>query len=76
MKAKDLLKLGFQQGPSIGVALKVVPDAITSLGKKVVTEGRSIKTNLEIAQKTGLLKVKKETIITAADTCASGKRLM
>ncbi|HEY1042049.1 MAG TPA: ribonuclease J [Candidatus Paceibacterota bacterium] len=34
-----------------------------SLGKKVVTEGRSIKTNLEIAQKTGLLKVKKETII-------------
>lgn len=38
-----------------------------SLGKKVVTEGRSIKTNLEIAQKTGLLKVKKETIITAAE---------
>lgn len=38
-----------------------------SLGKKVVTEGRSIKTNLEIAQKTGLLKVKKETIITAQE---------
>jgi len=38
-----------------------------SLGKKVVTEGRSIKTNLEIAQKTGLLKVKKETIITSAE---------
>lgn len=38
-----------------------------SLGKKIVTEGRSIKTNLEIAQKTGLLKVKKETIITAAE---------
>jgi ribonuclease J len=37
------------------------------LGKKVVTEGRSIKTNLEIAQKTGLLKVKKETIITSAE---------
>lgn len=38
-----------------------------SLGKKVVTEGRSIKTNLEIAQKTGLLTVKKETIITSAE---------
>ncbi|MES2668229.1 MAG: ribonuclease J, partial [Patescibacteria group bacterium] len=38
-----------------------------SLGKKIVTEGRSIKTNLEIAQKTGLLKVKKETIITSAE---------
>jgi ribonuclease J len=34
-----------------------------SMGKKVVTEGRSIRTNLEIAQKTGLLKVKKDTII-------------
>jgi len=33
------------------------------LGKKVVTEGRSIKTNLEIAQKAGLLKVQKDTII-------------
>ncbi len=38
-----------------------------SLNKKIVTEGRSIKTNLEIAQKTGLLKVKKETIITSAE---------
>lgn len=38
-----------------------------SLGKKVVTEGRSIKTNLEIAQKTGLLKVKKETIISSQE---------
>lgn len=38
-----------------------------SLGKKVVTEGRSIKTNLEIAQKTGLLNVKKETIISSQD---------
>ena len=37
------------------------------LGKKVVTEGRSIKTNLEIADKTGLLKIKKETIIPAQD---------
>ena len=38
-----------------------------SMGKKIVTEGRSIKTNLEIAQKTGLLKVKKETIISAQE---------
>ncbi len=38
-----------------------------SMGKKVVTEGRSIKTNLEIAQKTGLLTVKKDTIIQAQD---------
>lgn len=33
------------------------------LGKKVVTEGRSIKNNLEIAQKAGLLKIQKSTII-------------
>lgn len=33
------------------------------LGKKVVTEGRSMKVNLEIAQKTGLLKVSKDTVI-------------
>lgn len=33
------------------------------LGKKIVTEGRSIKTNLEIAQKTGLLNVDKSTFI-------------
>lgn len=38
-----------------------------SMGKKVVTEGRSIKTNLEIAQKTGLLVVKKDTIISAQE---------
>ncbi len=37
------------------------------LGKKVVTEGRSIKNNLEIAEKTGLLKVEKGTIIPAQD---------
>ncbi len=35
------------------------------LGKKIVTEGRSIRTNLEIAQKTGLLTVQKDTIISA-----------
>lgn len=38
-----------------------------SMGKKIVTEGRSIKNNLEIAQKTGLLTVKKETIISAQE---------
>ncbi len=32
-----------------------------------MTEGRSIKTNLEIAQKTGFLTVKKDTIISAAE---------
>lgn len=36
-------------------------------GKKVVTEGRSIKTNIEIAQLAGLLKPKKGTIIQAQD---------
>ncbi len=35
------------------------------LGKKVVTEGRSIKTNLEIAEKMGLIKVAKDTVIPA-----------
>ncbi|MBU2123903.1 ribonuclease J [Patescibacteria group bacterium] len=38
-----------------------------ALGKKVITEGRSIKTNLEIAQKTGLLTVKKDTIISSQE---------
>ncbi len=38
-----------------------------SLGKKIVTEGRSIKTNLEIAQKTGLLKLEKSTLISAQE---------
>lgn len=33
------------------------------LGKKIVTEGRSMKVNIEIAQKAGLLKLKKGTII-------------
>jgi ribonuclease J len=34
-----------------------------NLGKKIVLEGRSIKTNLEIAELAGLLKVQKGTII-------------
>ncbi len=37
------------------------------LGKKVVTEGRSIRNNLEIAEKTGLLQIDKGTIIPAQD---------
>lgn len=37
------------------------------LGKKIVTEGRAIKNNLEIAEKTGLLSIKKETLIQAQD---------
>jgi len=36
-------------------------------GRKVVTEGRSIKTNIEIAQKAGILKVGEGTIIQAQD---------
>lgn len=36
-------------------------------GKKIVLEGRSIKTNLEIAEKTGLLKIRKETFIQAQE---------
>jgi ribonuclease J len=36
-------------------------------GKKIVTEGRSIRNNLEIAEKTGLLKVQKDTFISAQD---------
>ena len=36
-------------------------------GKKVVTEGRSIRTNIEIAKKLGILKVKKDTIISAQE---------
>ncbi len=35
------------------------------LGKKIITEGRSIKTNLEIAQKTGLLKINPSTLVPA-----------
>lgn len=37
------------------------------LGKKIVTEGRSIKTNLEIGQKLGLLKIDKSTLISAQE---------
>lgn len=37
------------------------------LGKKVVAEGRSIRTNLETAEKTGLLTVRKDTVIPAQE---------
>ncbi|MDB5189195.1 MAG: Zn-dependent hydrolase, ribonuclease [Parcubacteria group bacterium] len=36
-------------------------------GKKIVMEGRSIKTNLEIAQKIGLLKLDKSTLISSQE---------
>lgn len=44
-----------------------IMETAEKLGKKIVTEGRSIKNNLEIAEKTGLLKIKKDTIIPAQD---------
>ncbi|HDQ16935.1 MAG TPA: ribonuclease J [Candidatus Vogelbacteria bacterium] len=37
--------------------------ASEELGKKVVVEGRSMKTNVEIAKELGILKVKRDTII-------------
>lgn len=44
-----------------------IMEAAEKHGKKIVTEGRSIKNNLEIAEKTGLLKISKSTIIPAQD---------
>ena len=44
-----------------------IMETAEKLGKRIVTEGRSIKNNLEVAEKTGLLKIKKETIIPAQD---------
>ncbi len=44
-----------------------IMEAAEKHGKKIVTEGRSIKNNLEIAEKTGLLKISKDTIIPAQD---------
>lgn len=37
-------------------------------GKKVVVEGRSMKTNIEIATIAGMLKIKKDTIISSQET--------
>jgi ribonuclease J len=36
-------------------------------GKKVVTEGRSIRSNIEIAEKAGLLKIQKGTMVSAQE---------
>jgi tRNA-splicing ligase RtcB len=36
MKARDLLKIGFQPGPAIGVALKLIPEAKRALGARVL----------------------------------------
>lgn len=44
-----------------------IMETAEKFGKKIVLEGRSIKNNLEIAEKTGLLKISKETIIPAQD---------
>ncbi|MFA5744893.1 MAG: ribonuclease J [Candidatus Paceibacterota bacterium] len=44
-----------------------IMEAAEKYHKKIVLEGRSIKTNLEIAEKTGLLKIDKNTIIPEQD---------
>ena len=44
-----------------------IMETAEKLGKKIVTEGRSIRNNLEIAEKTGLLTIDKNTIIPAQD---------
>jgi len=46
--------------------IKII-EVAEKFGKKIVVEGRSMKSNIEIAQLAGLLKVKKETIINAQD---------
>lgn len=40
-----------------------VLEIVEGLGRKIVVEGRSMKTNIEVAQLAGMFKVKKETII-------------
>lgn len=42
-----------------------IVQAAEELGKKVAVEGRSMKTNVEIAKELGILKVKKETLISS-----------
>jgi ribonuclease J len=44
--------------------VKIIESA-EKMGKKIVTEGRSIKSNLEIAEKMGLIKMNKDTLIPA-----------
>jgi len=41
MKPKDLIKLGYQPGPAIGVAVQIIPDAKRALG------ARALETELE-----------------------------
>ncbi|MGH7215391.1 MAG: RtcB family protein [Tepidisphaeraceae bacterium] len=36
MKARDLIKLGFKQGPAVGVAMKLIPEAQRALGREVL----------------------------------------
>ena len=40
-----------------------VLEIVEALGRKIVVEGRSMKTNIEVAQLAGMFKIKKETII-------------
>ncbi len=40
---------------------------VEEFGRKIVVEGRSMKTNVEVAEKAGLLKVKKGTIISVQE---------
>jgi ribonuclease J len=47
--------------------LKII-DFAETYGKKVVVEGRSMKQNIEICKHLGLMKAKKETIITADES--------
>lgn len=44
-----------------------IVEAAEKYGKKIVCEGRSIRTNIEIAEKTGLLKPQKGTFIPATE---------
>lgn len=43
--------------------IKII-EATEKCGKKIVVEGRSMKNNIDIVRHTGMLKVKKETVIT------------
>ncbi len=38
LKARDLLKLGFKQGPAIGVAMKLLPAVQKELGRRVIED--------------------------------------
>jgi ribonuclease J len=42
-----------------------IVEASEAMGKKIVVEGRAMKTNIEIAKELGILKVKKDTIISS-----------